>query len=246
MLFDAHFHLSMLPDAAEVLKELLQIDYHGESSACFPDFWETEENLLKNQTYILKTFGLHPQIIDIQTDIFKKLPKKSENIISESNLKNLAILEKILTRNPDAGVGECGLDKRFKGYEIGGEQESLFREQIYLAKKLKRRLVVHTVGDWMRSLKILKEENFPTSQKLYLHRFSGNKQIADYALRFFDVTFGNVTASVCSDFDRRVAETDADLNFINAHLTDQTPTKIVALLMQRLKENTQKFKQPTP
>lgn len=155
MSFDSHFHLSLLPSPREVLSELIRLNYRGESSACFPNCWALEEDLLKNVKEIRPAFGLHPQFAQVQQETFERLAS-------------------FIERNREASVGECGLDKRFDGYALGGAQERAFRFQIGLAKRFNRRLVIHCVGDYKRLFDILKSED-GLSLEIFLHRFPGGK-----------------------------------------------------------------------
>lgn len=104
---------------------------------------------------IRPAFGLHPQFAQVQQETFERLAS-------------------FIERNREASVGECGLDKRFDGYALGGAQERAFRFQIGLAKRFNRRLVIHCVGDYKRLFDILKSED-GLSLEIFLHRFPGGK-----------------------------------------------------------------------
>ena len=88
-------------------------------------------------------------------------------------------LQELLEQNPQALVGECGLD-RLK--DVPSElQKEIFAEHIRLAKEYNRPLLVHAVKvqDWLEAFwPILKEVKF------VLHSFSGSVELLRRALSF--------------------------------------------------------------
>ena len=88
-------------------------------------------------------------------------------------------LQKLLEQNPEALIGECGLDLL---KEVSPNlQKEIFTEHIRLAKEYKRPLLVHALKaqDWLEEFwPILKEVNF------VLHSFSGSVEFLRRALSF--------------------------------------------------------------
>jgi len=65
--------------------------------------------------------------------------------ITETAGEDLDRLEELLTRHPAAGVGECGLDRRFYRTVPRSRQEELLVRQIRTACRLDRPLCLHQV-----------------------------------------------------------------------------------------------------
>ena len=216
MFYDAHFHLSLLENPAEILKEMMLVGYSGESSACFPEYWEKELKLLKGNKQIRLALGVHPS-------------RASE--ISAFQLKKL---ESLLTENKEISVGECGLDKRFPGYK--DIQESVFRFQVQLAKRLNRPLILHVVSDYVRLFQILKEEAFPGDLKILLHRFSGDASILKWSSDFY-AFFSNPKHKEIISEDKLLIETDADNSFVPKNTNPkETVQKMLSVLELKNKE----------
>lgn len=176
-MFDFHLHLSRLPHSADVAKALLQADCGFNNVACEPWEWEKSMELMKitdvqhaqSATKWTQAFGVHPM---------------AAAQVSESEMNRL---EQIL-RSGDYAVGECGLDKRFEGYESAGVQELIFKRQVKWAQELNRPIQVHCVGDYSRILKMIADveccqrETAPVPQVIF-HRFGGDAGIIKATLQ---------------------------------------------------------------
>jgi TatD DNase family protein len=77
------------------------------------------------------------------------------------------------------GVGETGLDFHYL-HSPAGEQETAFRAQIQLAKRLDRALVVHSRDAWRDTFRVLADERPPS--RTVLHCFTGRPGEARRAL----------------------------------------------------------------
>ena len=175
---DFHLHLARLSNPESIADELNRRGYHYVDVGCEPWEWAKvrelhakvphgnagEDNAAeKNRA----AYGIHPMIADKATE------------------EDFATLRKFLESDPDAQVGEAGLDRRFPGYEPGGVQETVFRRQAELALELGRDLQIHCVGDYMRIVKVLREAGFKASPhdnstatvnapRPVFHRFGGD------------------------------------------------------------------------
>ncbi|MCQ2093108.1 MAG: TatD family hydrolase [Fibrobacter sp.] len=146
-MFDFHLHLARISSPTEAGAALLQEGCGFNSIACEPWEWELNLKLMENlkgkgcgvshEQYASTRwfFGIHPMIA------------------TRVNEKDWRRLEEILRNGPDVQVGECGLDKRFEGYEEGGLQEQVLRRQLELAAELSREVQIHCVGDYHRVLR---------------------------------------------------------------------------------------------
>ncbi|MCQ2096414.1 MAG: TatD family hydrolase [Fibrobacter sp.] len=170
-MFDFHLHLLRFSSPLTAQGELLDAGCGFNTVACEPWEWETTLNM-ESRDGAYRAFGIHPMIA---------------GKISEKDLERL---EEILSGNQDFQVGECGLDKRFEGYEEGGVQERVFRRQVEMACSLRRPLQIHCVGDYSRILRIIQKEEAcaktenPIPQVIF-HRFGGDISVARSALKQF-------------------------------------------------------------
>lgn len=215
---DFHIHLTRLPMARQLAIDLLEAGIGFNTIACEPwewirtlklkdelergNYW-SEENAGK----VSYSFGIHPMIA---------------NSTSE---KDLRLLEAILRGGESFQMGECGLDKRFEGYEPGGVQEQILVRQVELAFQLKRSVQIHCVGDYHRIIQILQNAGFDNckgSPTIVFHRFGGDISVVKAAQKL------NVIYSIHKDSFRKKStlkalaevpdelvriETDADESF---------------------------------
>lgn len=172
----------------ELARLLAEREYRYVAVACEPWEWEAMNKLCvagmnraeNNRAERNRAaFGLHPMIASNVTEA------------------DFAKLREILESDPDAQVGEAGLDKRYPGYEDGSIQEQVFVRQIKLALELGRDLQIHCVGDYGRVVALLKKNGFgkshgtapstslstslSTSRPIF-HRFGGDAGIVRAAL----------------------------------------------------------------
>jgi len=152
---DFHLHLARLPQPEQFARILAGRNYGYVAIACEP--WEWEK--LREIPYKCAAYGIHPMIAESATEA------------------DFARLREILISDPNAQVGEAGLDRRYPGYEPGGVQEAVFRRQAELARELGRDLQIHCVGDYMRIVKVLREVGFKGGPRPVFHRFGGDLSV---------------------------------------------------------------------
>lgn len=210
-MYDFHLHLARLPHSKDVASLLKQAGTSYNNIACEP--WEWEKSIEMGET---RAFGIHPMIA---------------TKVSEGDWERLT---EILKQHPNAQVGECGLDKRFDGYEPGGVQEQVFRRQALLAKALGRTLHIHCVGDYLRVVDILADAGFDNgtsaagaATQIVFHRFGGDisavkairKAFGDcaiFSLHIDSFRKKSTDAAIKEIPQTRVRfETDADESFVN-------------------------------
>lgn len=222
-MLDFHLHLARLPHAEELKGALEKRDYRYISIACEPWEWEKVAKLGCEAV----AFGIHPMIA------------------TELSSEAFETLENFLTTNESASVGECGLDKRYPGYEEGGIQEQVFLKQVALAVKYRRDLQIHCVGDYGRIVKLLKQENYPpkgdgeSSPKPIFHRFGGDAGIIRAALPL-DALFSihadsfhkkSTAAAIAQIPEENIRfETDADETTFKTETVEEIAEKLTANL----------------
>jgi TatD DNase family protein len=114
-------------------------------------------------------------------------------------------------------VGECGFDFHYM-HSPADAQERAFREQIRLAHRLQRALVIHSREAWDATFSVLTDEGVP--ERTVFHCFTGGADEAARALKLgaslsFSgiVSFPNAddvrAAAALAPLDRLLVETDA-------------------------------------
>lgn len=108
---------------------------------------------------------------------------------SNTNLlvEELEIIEAKIQENSFIAVGECGLDKRI---EIPlSLQKSVFIEQIKIAEKFQKPLILHCVAAYQEVIEIKKNLNIKVP--IIIHGFSKNYQVAKSLIdQGFYLSFG--------------------------------------------------------
>lgn len=174
-MFDFHLHLARFAKPEEAATTLLQEGCGFNSIACEPWEWESSLELMDK----LKGKGCtmdEPQAIGVQW-FFGIHPMVANSV----SARDWSRLEEILRSCPQVQVGECGLDKRFEGYEEGGLQEQVLRRQLELAAELGREVQIHCVGDYGRIIRLVQQ--YQTLPQVVFHRFGGDVSVVKSALK---------------------------------------------------------------
>lgn len=95
------------------------------NASAHPNDWNDVQNLATEYPQVIPAFGIHPWHINDITDNWK------------------TELENLLVKNPQAIVGECGID-RLKNPDIE-KQVNILQTHIELANKYGRPLIIHAV-----------------------------------------------------------------------------------------------------
>ena len=93
-------------------------------------------------------------------------------------------LEKLALKETVLAIGETGLDF-YRDLSPRDVQEDVFREQIRLARRVNKPLIIHTREAHQATLKILKEEELPSPAGV-MHCFSGSREQVE---RYLDLGF---------------------------------------------------------
>ncbi len=180
---DAHCHLASerLKDSlAQVIERSQQVGVTGWiQGGIDPHDWNRQKELQTQYgSRFITSFGLHPWWVGAAS--FEAL---------ESGLK---VLEQFL---PQAhAVGELGLDFG-KTHDLNRSQQlKAFKEQVILAKRYQKPMVLHVVKAHTEALEILKSLA-PFPQGGMVHSFTASYEIAEiyYKLGFFISLGGAVT-----------------------------------------------------
>ena len=179
MLIDSHCHLDRLDltKYAGKLEGALQAAHtHGvEHMLCVcidTDDFAALKKIADKYDHITLSAGVHPT-------------ERPSEVITAQNLLEFARDPKVV------GIGETGLDY----YRCQGDmswQQQRFREHIYVAKDLKKPLIIHTRAAQADTIKILKEENAHEIGGVF-HCFTETWEMAEQALDLnFYISFSGI------------------------------------------------------
>lgn len=150
--YDAHCHLHFSElgevDLSAYFLKVKQAVVNGTS----PADWHLVSELHKNfPAQVIPSFGVHPwEVNDLKTGWEEELSH-------------------YLQLHPTAGVGEVGLDKWIRGYELE-KQEAVFRAQVERAIKEERPLSIHCLKAWGKMREVLTSYH---GLRFLLHAYNG-------------------------------------------------------------------------
>jgi len=174
-LVDAHLHLQM-PALREFASRIIEETRNAGVeqllvNATSPQDWKDVADLAELHSDVTPFFGIHPWQVN-----------SMDHSGWEDQLRNF------LTRFPESGVGEVGLDKWIRDHDIA-KQRDFFLRQLTIAESLGRPVAVHCLRAWGHLWECLAQSEF--SQPFLLHSFSGPKEmIGDFVDRgaFFSLS----------------------------------------------------------
>jgi len=170
------------------------------------------------------TVGLHPHDAKDRTDTLM------------DRLEELAAHERVVA------VGETGLDYHYDN-SPRDVQRQVFAEQIRLAKRTGKTLVIHTRDAWDDTFAILEREGVP--QRTVFHCWSGDASHARRAVQLGavlsfsgTVTFANASdlrdAANATPLDRIVVETDSPFLTPHPHRGKRNEPAYVRFVAERI------------
>jgi len=184
MLVDSHCHLTGGgQNVVEIIQRAKLAQVIG-FIAVATDFEDSELviELSKRHPEIQCSIGLHPHEAKRWDD---------EILFQGKNCKYKDALEELSQNASVRFIGETGLDGHYNFSSIK-EQEIAFREQINLARQVKKPLVIHTREAADLTLEILKEE-YADEIGGIIHCFSESKAFASRALDMgFYISFSGI------------------------------------------------------
>lgn len=206
MLVDTHCHLNML------VKEQFDVPLKGPEFAGIPEILTLAEQknvnkiinvgtslveslncieIAKKFAPVWATVGIHPNDL---TDTW------------QSELKELVKYLKEKAHYKIIGIGECGMDFHYEGYNLHRQQDG-FRAQIELALRYNLPLSVHTRSAPQETLKIL-EEYIKDGITGIIHCFSEDRSFAQIATSWgFALGIGGTITYPKNELLREVVKT---------------------------------------
>lgn len=251
-IFDSHLHLARLPQPLELARELHERGYRYRAVACEPWEWKAIDGIWAKASETGwfegcgRSYGLHPMIA----------AQVAEGAINGGPEDLWTELRRLLESDPNAQVGEAGLDRRYAGYEPGGVQEKVFRKQAEMALELRRDLQIHCVGDYGRIIRVLREAGFGALPRPVFHRFGGDAGIVKAGLSLgalfsihADTLRKKATREALALIPREhlLFETDADESFIETLVATRgsgdaiTPQDVAVMLEETLRDVVTRF-----
>ena len=205
MLVDTHCHLDMLDVEGAIARMLEARVERAVTIGVDLASSEWAVRAAEEHPQLWATVGLHPHDAKARTD------------------ELMARLEKLAAHPRVVGVGEAGLDYHYDN-SPREQQRASFAEQIALAKRASKALVIHSRDAWDDTFAILEREQPP--DRLVFHCWSGDASHARRAVAMGatlsfagTVTFKNANdlrdAAEATPLDRIVIETDAP--FLTPH-----------------------------
>jgi len=107
--------------------------------------------------FITPSFGLHPWKVGGRSSQWKQL------------------LREFLVNHPEAGLGECGLDRWIPEHDIEDQLE-VFRFQLDLALELNRPVTIHCLKAWGSMMDELRSRS--VLPRFLMHSFNGSLEIS--------------------------------------------------------------------
>jgi TatD DNase family protein len=149
-------------------------------------FFNLHTHQFTNSADVLELVNQYPQDFDASVP-FYSIGIHPWYIVEDRIDADLKIIEEKLKEYNCLAIGECGLDKRI---EIPFEQQvSVFEQQLFLAEKYKKPVVIHCVAAYQEVISIKKKLNI--SIPMIIHGFSKNNQIASQLINEgFYLSFG--------------------------------------------------------
>jgi len=163
--FDAHCHLQdmrIFKQAGRLIEEAgaVGVEKLAVNGCCEEDWSRVATLHSQHPNQVVPSFGLHPWFLRTRSPSW------------------LDALRSALSRHPESGLGEAGLDKSRSVLDHSpmSIQMEIFTEQLRLARTLGRPVSVHCVKAWGPMQKCLKEEG-PFPEGVVLHSFNGPAEV---------------------------------------------------------------------
>ncbi len=248
MLVDTHCHLNMMvkkdfdvPLTASQIAQAATIADDAQESGITTiinvgtSFIESKNSLLlaKKIKQVFATVGIHP---NDATHAWQK------------ELKELELLLKEKAKHKIVGVGECGIDRHYKGYDLQRQYDA-FKAQIELALTYDVGLVIHSRDAYDETLRFL-EEYIRHDPRAIMHCFSYDTTFAEQVIAWkFKLGIGGTITYPNNEELRRVVaairlndfvlETDAPFlppQAIRGKQNSPTQIKVIAEYIADLKK----------
>lgn len=177
------------------------------------------ERIIDSNIY---SIGLHPWYLNTNT-------------LNE----DMSSLEKHAAMNNVIAIGECGLDKLCQtGWEV---QKIAFIQQIQIAEKLKKPMIIHCVKAFNELIETKKELKVKTP--MIVHGYNNNKHIAEQLLQHgFYYSFGKALLKADSNASTLIGTIPKERIFLETDDADISIKTIFDAAASRLQMNEDELK----
>ena len=241
--FDAHTHVNFVAyndDREETILRARDAEVGMNVVGTQLDTSKASVALAEAYDHIWATIGLHPVHTAKSYHDVKELGEGGKEFTSRGEVFDMAAYE-ALGENPRViAVGECGLDYYRVDESTKDVQSKAFIEQIELANKLNKPLMLHIRNAYDDALEILKAH---AKVKGDVHFFAGDWGIAKKFLDFgFTLSFTGVV-TFTHDYDEVVrnapldmllSETDAPYITPTPHRGKRNESSYVPLIVEKI------------
>ena len=160
--FDAHNHLQdprFAPHLDEIVDAMQEagVERCVVNGTCEEDWPRVTELARRFPDLVLPSYGLHPWFA------------------ADRSPDWLTTLTEHLDAHPQAGLGECGLDRWIKDYDLNDQRE-VFLAQLSLAADRNLPLSIHCLKAWGPLLDCLRDHPLP-ARGFLLHSYGGSREL---------------------------------------------------------------------
>lgn len=160
-LIDAHNHLQdarLVRRQAEILPELQRLGLvKAVVNGTQESDWEDVAQLAAKFDWVVPSFGVHPWYVAKRSEVW------------------LEILRARLEENPQAEIGEIGLDRWIEGHDEAMQAE-VFEAQLALAREMNRVVTIHCLRAWGALAETLRKGPVP-QRGFLIHAYGGSAEM---------------------------------------------------------------------
>lgn len=180
MLFDSHCHLqfeAFAEDRDQIIQEMVSNNIKAIVVGSCVENSVQARKLANLYSHLRAAIGVHP-LHSLGFSLGQD-DLETKDIYYPQSIK---ALEKLIEDSRVVAIGECGLDFSYfatisdlteiKQLQFVEQQKLIFRQQINLAQRSRKPLILHIRDVYQLALEILREENYKT--KALFHFYKGN------------------------------------------------------------------------
>lgn len=187
-------------------------------------YFNCHTHAISNKEGVLDLLNQYPQEFNAKVP-FYSIGIHPWHIVKDRVGQDLEVIEEKLQLTECLALGECGLDKRI---EIPIElQLSVFEQQLLLAEKYKKPVIIHCVAAFQEVIAIKKE--LKITVPLLIHGFSKNNLLAKQLLdNEFYLSFGKYLLRN-PDLKEVFQQVPLDRFFLETDTVDESIEEVYAL-----------------
>ena len=150
------------------------------------DYFNLHTHQFSNQPNVLELVNQYPWEFNEAISVYS-IGIHPWHINEERLAEDLTIIEEKLQTEACLALGECGLDKRIEiSFSV---QQAVFEQQIALAEKYQKPLILHCVAAFQEVIEI--KNRLQITVPIVIHGFSKNEQVAKQLIdNGFYLSFG--------------------------------------------------------